>query len=90
MFSVDDGVWKDGYEELIAFDGRVLGYERALWFDQEKLMTYLVETNQNLFWRKWGQEVVDSQYLEKWFLIEKDKANYKIHVSTVEKGKLRD
>lgn len=89
LISVNDGVWKNGYGELIAFDGRVLGYERELWFDQEKLMTYLDETNQKLFWRSWGQEIVDSQYLEKWFLIEKDGANYKIHISKVENGKLR-
>lgn len=90
LFSIEDGVWKDNNGELIAFDGRVFGYERALWFDQLKLITYLDETNQKIFWRAWGEEVVDSQYLEKWFLIEKDYTNYKIHISKMREGQLRN
>ena len=86
LTSINDGVWKDNNDELIAFDGIVYGYEHSLWFDQVKLIEYMNKTNQQLFWRSWGSESVGSNFIEKWFLVEKEDTNYKIHISEVYEG----
>ena len=44
------------------------------------------KTNQQLFWRSWGSESVGSNFIEKWFLVEKEDTNYKIHISEVYEG----
>lgn len=41
LTSINDGVWKDDNDEIIAFDGIVYGYEHSLWFDQVKLIEYM-------------------------------------------------
>lgn len=86
LTSVNDGVWKDDNDEIIAFDGIVYGYEHSLWFDQVKLTEYMNKTNQQLFWRSWGSESIGSKFIEKWFLVEKDDTNYKIHISEMYEG----
>lgn len=83
LTSINDGVWKDNNDEIIAFDGIVYGYEHSLWFDQVKLVEYMNITNQQLFWRSWGSESVGLEFIEKWFLVEKEDTNYKIHISKV-------
>ena len=86
LTSINDGVWKDNNDEIIAFDGIVYGYEHSLWFDQVKLIEYMNITNQQLFWRSWGSESVGLEFIEKWFLVEKEDTNYKIHISKVNEG----
>lgn len=86
LTSINDGVWKDDNDEIIAFDGIVFGYEHSLWFDQVKLTEYMNETNQQLFWRSWGSESIGSDFIEKWFLVEKDDTNYKIYISEIYEG----
>lgn len=86
LTSINDGVWKDYNDEIIAFDGIVFGYEHSLWFDQVKLTEYMNNTNQQLFWRSWGSESIGSEFIEKWFLVEKEDTNYKIHISKMYEG----
>lgn len=86
LTSINDGVWKDNNDEIIAFDGIAYGYEHSLWFDQVKLIEYMNKTNQQLFWRSWGSESVGSKFIEKWFLVEKEDKNYKIHISKMYDG----
>lgn len=86
LTSIDDGVWKDDNGEIIAFDGVVFGYEHSLWFDQVKLTEYMNKTKQQLFWRSWGSESIGSQFIEKWFLVEKNDTDYKIHISKMYEG----
>lgn len=86
MTSINDGVWKDDNDEIVAFDGIVYGYEHSLWFDQVKLTEYMNKTKQQLFWRSWGSESIGSKFIEKWFLVEKDSTNYKIHISEMNEG----
>lgn len=86
LTSINDGVWKDDNDEIVAFDGIVFGYEHSLWFDQVKLTEYINKTKQQLFWRSWGSESIGSQVIEKWFLVEKDSTNYKIHISKMYDG----
>lgn len=86
LTSINDGVWKDDNDEIVAFDGIVYGYEHSLWFDQVKLTEYMNKTKRQLFWRSWGSESIGSQFIEKWFLVEKDATNYKIHISEMYEG----
>ncbi|MCT3527704.1 hypothetical protein [Latilactobacillus curvatus] len=86
LTSIDDGVWKDDNDEIVAFDGVVYGYEHSLWFDQVKLTEYMNKTKQKLFWRSWGSESIGSQFVEEWFLVEKEGANYKIYISKKYEG----
>ncbi|MBC2191125.1 hypothetical protein HCB44_02365 [Listeria sp. FSL L7-0229] len=84
--SLNDGVWKNDSNEIVAFDGSVFGYEHCLWFEKEKIIQYMNETNQTIFWRSWGEETIGSDFVEKWFLIENDGEKYKNHLSQTEKG----
>lgn len=86
LTSINDGVWKDDNDEIVAFDGIVYGYEHSLWFDQVKLTEYMNKTKRQLFWRSWGSESIGSQFIEKWFLVEKNATNYKIHISEMYEG----
>ena len=86
LTSIDDGVWKDDNGKIIAFDGVVFGYEHSLWFDQVKLTEYMKKTKQQLFWRSWGSESIGSQFIEKWFLVEKKETDYNIYISKMYEG----
>lgn len=44
------------------------------------------KTKQQLFWKSWGSESIGSKFIEKWFLVEKDSTNYKIHISEMNEG----
>ncbi|MCA9765110.1 MAG: ATP-binding protein [Carnobacterium sp.] len=86
LTSVNEGIWKDEMGNVVAFDGIVYGYESSLWFETEKLIEYLKETEQVVLWRSWGQEIENHDFIEKWFLIEKDGNSYRTHISNIETG----
>lgn len=88
--SVNDGIWKNESGEIIAFDGSVLGYERSLWFDREKILQYMKETDQSLFWKSWGREAVNAELIEKWFLIEKIEMGYEKYFFETFEGNARE
>lgn len=84
--SIEDGVWKDRSGNIVAFDGVVFGYENSLWFETERLNEYLIKTAQTVLWRSWGEESINQDFVEKWFLIEKVEDGYRNHISKIEIG----
>ncbi len=68
LFQISEGIWKDGENNLVAFDAQYMGYESNLLFRADYLEKYLSENNLSVIWDFYMEKRSERSRKEEWFI----------------------
>ncbi|EAG5905227.1 AAA family ATPase [Listeria monocytogenes] len=78
---VEDNTWKNAKDELISFEGSLLGYDNCLLFRKEEVLEFIKNNNYNLYWGAYVEKIANRKSHEWWYTIVYNNGMYNKYIS---------
>lgn len=86
LHSDKEGVWKDKEGNLICFDSSLLGYERALLFNKEKILKFMNKKKMLLMWGSYTEKVSNGYWHEWWYTVDYNEGKFTKYITDQKEG----
>ncbi|MBC1802171.1 ATP-binding protein [Listeria booriae] len=80
LIFVGNNTWKNEKDELISFDGSLLGYDNCLLFRKEEVLKFIKNNDYDLYWGIYTEKISNRKHHEWWYTTEYSNGTYKKYV----------